>query len=73
MADIKTTRGARLLSRFVSRTPVGVGLGHPATMQLAIDEVGLPRILLASVAAAVTRPFGMRGVFYRGVQGANRL
>jgi F420-0:gamma-glutamyl ligase-like protein len=65
VADIKTTRAARLLSRFVSRTPVGVGLGHPATMQLAIDEVGLSRILLASVAAAVTRPFGMRGVFYR--------
>ena len=65
VADIHTTRAARLLSRFVSRTPVGVGLGHPATMQLAIDEVGLPRILLASVAAAVTRPFGMRGVFYR--------
>jgi len=53
------------LSRFVSRTPVGVGLGHPATLQLAIDEGGLPRILLAAVAGAVTRPFGMRGVFYR--------
>ena len=44
---------------------MGVGLGHPATMQLAIDEVGLPRILLAAVAGAVTRPFRMRGVFYR--------
>jgi asparagine synthase (glutamine-hydrolysing) len=54
-----------LLSRFVSRTPVGVGLGHPATMQLAIDEVGLGRIVLAAAAAAMTRPFGMRGVFYR--------
>ena len=56
VADIRTTRAARLLSRFVSRTPVGVGLGHPATMQLAIDEVGLPRILLAAVAATVTPP-----------------
>jgi asparagine synthase (glutamine-hydrolysing) len=65
VADIRTSRAARLLSRFVSRTPVGVGLGHPATMQLAIDEVGLPRIVLAAVAAAVTRPFGLRGVFYR--------
>ena len=65
VADIRTSRAARLLSRFVSRTPVGVGLGHPATMQLAIDEVGLGRIVLAAAAAAVTRPFGMRGVFYR--------
>lgn len=65
VADIRTSRAARLLSRFVSRTPVGVGLGHPATMQLAIDEVGLGRILLAAVAAAVARPFGKRGVFYR--------
>jgi hypothetical protein len=34
-------------------------------MQLAIDEVGLSRILLAALATAVTRPFGVRGVFYR--------
>jgi asparagine synthase (glutamine-hydrolysing) len=65
VAEIRTSRAARLLSRFVSRTPVGVGLGHPATMQLAIDEVGLGRIVGAAAAAAVTRPFGMRGVFYR--------
>ena len=65
IAEIRTSRAARLLSRFVSRTPVGVGLGHPATMQLAIDEVGLRRIVLAAAAAAVTRPFGIRGVFYR--------
>ena len=56
---------ARVLSRFVSRVPTGIGIGHPATMQLAIDEAGLPRILLAAAAAAVTRPLGMRGVFYR--------
>ena len=42
VADIRTSRAARLLSRFRSRTPVGVGLGHPATMQLAIDEVAVP-------------------------------
>jgi asparagine synthase (glutamine-hydrolysing) len=65
VAEIRTSRAARLLSRFVSRTPVGVGLGHPATMQLAIEEVGLARILLAALATAATRPFGVHGVFYR--------
>jgi F420-0:gamma-glutamyl ligase len=65
VAEIHTSRAAQLLSRFVRRTPVGVGLGHPATMQLAIEEVGLARILLAAAATAVTKPFGLRGVFYR--------
>jgi F420-0:gamma-glutamyl ligase len=63
--DIATTPLARTLSRFVSRMPTGVGLAHPTTMQLALDEAGPARILLAAAAAAVTRPFGVRGVFYR--------
>ena len=63
--EITTTPLARTLSRFVSRLPTGVGLAHPSTMQLALDEAGAPRILLAAAAAAATRPFGKRGVFYR--------
>jgi asparagine synthase (glutamine-hydrolysing) len=54
-----------MLSRFVTRTPYGIGLGHPATMQLAIREVGLPRILLASAAGAAGKALGSRGWFYR--------
>jgi len=34
-------------------------------MELAIREVGAPRILLAAAASAVTKPFGIHGVFYR--------
>ena len=56
---------ARLLVRFVTRPGYGIGLGTPQTMQLAIDEVGAPRILLAAGASAVTKPFGIHGVFYR--------
>lgn len=56
---------ARLLARFVVKTPAGIGLGIPATMQLAIDEAGAPRILLAAAAAALGRVVGARGVFYR--------
>jgi hypothetical protein len=37
----------------------------PETMQLAIEEVGLPRILLAAAASLATRPLGRRGTFYR--------
>jgi F420-0:gamma-glutamyl ligase-like protein len=63
--EIHCTTAAKVLSRFVTRTAIGVGLGHPTTMQLAIDEVGLGRILLAALAAGITRPLGRRGDFYR--------
>ena len=63
--QVRASALARLLARFVGKTPVGIGLGLPQTMQLAIEEVGALRILLAAFAAAITRPFGVRGVFYR--------
>jgi asparagine synthase (glutamine-hydrolysing) len=63
--DIHPSRLATVLSRFVRHEPTGVGLAHPATMQLALEEAGAVRILSAAAAAAITRPFGLRGVFYR--------
>ena len=63
--DVPVRPLARLLSRFVGRTASGIGLGIPATMELAIREVGAPRILAATVVAAVTKPFGVGGMFYR--------
>ena len=38
--DIAVSRTARVLSRYVSHEPTGIGLAHPTTMQLAIDEAG---------------------------------
>jgi asparagine synthase (glutamine-hydrolysing) len=63
--EVRPTALAAGLSRLVSNSGTGVGLGHPTTMQLAIEEAGAPRILLATVAAAAARPLGLRGVFYR--------
>jgi asparagine synthase (glutamine-hydrolysing) len=63
--DIRVRPLARMLSRFVGKTASGIGLGIPATMELALREVGAGRILVASAAAAVTKPFGVKGVFYR--------
>lgn len=63
--DVQVSQPARILSRFVGRLGTGIGLGHPTTTQLAIDEAGLPRILLAAAATAVTRPLGFHGIFYR--------
>jgi F420-0:gamma-glutamyl ligase len=65
MDQIRPGRLARLLVRYVTRPGYGIGLGTAQTMQLAIDEVGAPRILFAAAASAVTKPFGIHGVFYR--------
>ena len=62
--DIKAGWWAVTLSRFVSKTPFGIGLGSQWTMQLAINEVGLPRILFAALVSVLTKPLGIRGLFY---------
>ena len=62
---IKPRRMARILSKFVYKSPYGIGLGIPETMELAIRELGIVRILFAAFCSAVTKPFGIRGVFYR--------
>jgi asparagine synthase (glutamine-hydrolysing) len=65
VGDVHARPLARVLSRFVGRTTSGIGLGIPATMELAIREAGEARILGATAAAAVTKPLGVNGVFYR--------
>lgn len=56
---------ARHLWKFVHNHPGGIGLRDPHTMQLAIQEAGVIRILLAAGVAALTKPFGLKGMFYR--------
>jgi len=65
MSSIQPGRLARFLVRFVTRPGYGIGLGTAETMQLAISEVGAPRILLAAAVSGITKPFGMHGLFYR--------
>lgn len=63
--DIKPSRLANFLVRFVHKSDYGIGLGSPETMEIAIKEAGIPRIILAAFIAAVTKPLGMKGMFYR--------
>ncbi|MCL2508932.1 MAG: coenzyme F420-0:L-glutamate ligase [Oscillospiraceae bacterium] len=63
--DIKPSRLANVLYKFVYKSPYGIGLGSPWTMELAIRDIGVPRILFAAMCSAVTKPFGVRGVFYK--------
>lgn len=62
--EVKPGRLARFLVRFVSKHPYGIGLGSPETMQMAVEETGWPRLFLAVFCSALTKPFGIKGVFY---------
>ena len=64
LKDIQPSPLAKLLSNFVTKTPAGIGLGMPETMEMALRECGVPRILFAAVGSALTKPFGRKGVFY---------
>ncbi|RAZ34637.1 coenzyme F420-0:L-glutamate ligase [Microbacterium sp. SMR1] len=63
--EIEVRPLARFLSKYVTRTPYGIGLGMPETMEMALRECGTPRILFAAAVSAVTKVFGRRGDFYR--------
>ncbi len=64
--DVKVGALAKFLCRFVhGDVVVGLHLAIPEKMQVAIDQVGVPRILAAAVCTAFTRPFGKHGVFYK--------
>jgi F420-0:gamma-glutamyl ligase-like protein len=65
LKDIKPSRLARLLSRFVYRSPYGIGLSMPETMEMALRECGVLRILFAAFISAIGKLFGKRGWFYR--------
>ena len=63
--DIHPRRLALFLSKYVTRTPYGIGLGMPETMEMALRECGTPRILFAAAVSAVTKALGRKGDFYR--------
>ncbi len=56
---------AKILWRFVRKVPYGVGLRSPSSMQCAINECGLLRIMLAAFVGGVGKLIGRRGDFYR--------
>ncbi len=63
--DIHPGFWAKLLCKFVHVTPAGPGAGTPYKMQLVIMQCGLPRVLFAAFCSAVTKLFGIKGVFYK--------
>ncbi len=63
--DIKVGLWAKILWRFVRKVPYGVGLRSPSSMQCAINECGLLRIIAAAFVGGLGKLIGRRGDFYR--------
>ncbi|MCF7912812.1 MAG: coenzyme F420-0:L-glutamate ligase [Candidatus Cloacimonetes bacterium] len=74
LSEIKPGFWAKILWRFVSKVPYGIGLRAPASMQCAIEECGSLRIIFAALVGGLGRLVGRRGKgdFYRlaGMQAA---
>lgn len=76
MEDIKPRKLAVTLSRYVTKTPAGIGLGIPETMEMALQECGTLRILFAAFCSVIGKLLGQKGWFYlvagpkaRGIDG----
>ena len=76
MEDIKPRKLAVTLSRHVTKPPAGIGLGIPETMEMALQECGVLRILFAAFCSVIGKILGKKGWFYivagpkaRGIDG----
>lgn len=65
LSEIHPRKLAVILSKFVLKTPYGIGLAMPETMEMALRECGTMRILFAAAVSAVGKLIGKRGWFYK--------
>lgn len=63
--QVKPGFWANHLWKFAGINTTGVGMHEPYKLQLVIDMCGLPRVLFAAAISAITRPFGVHGLFYK--------
>ena len=57
MESIRPRKLAVTLSRHVTKTPAGIGLGIPETMEMALQECGVLRILFAAFCSVIGKLF----------------
>lgn len=63
--EIKPRPLAKFLSKYVTKTSAGIGLGIPETMEMALRECGVIRILFAAAVSFIGKLLGRKGDFYR--------
>jgi F420-0:gamma-glutamyl ligase len=63
-SNVRVGRFARFASRHAQPTAGNLAQSIPERMQFVINQIGWTRTLLACAAAAVTRPFKLRGAFF---------
>lgn len=64
LEDIRPRRLAVFLSKHVTKTKHGIGLGIPETMEMALRECGTLRILFAALISVIGKLFKQKGWFY---------
>lgn len=66
LENIKPRKLAYTLSKYVTKTPHGIGLGMPETMECALVECGTLRILFAAFISVIGKKiFRKKGWFYK--------
>jgi len=55
---------ARLIVKGVKKYPNDIGFSRPEKMQVAVDIVGYPRMILAIFLGIIGKIFGIRGIFW---------
>ncbi|MCT4688185.1 coenzyme F420-0:L-glutamate ligase [Vallitalea sp.] len=63
--DIKPRKLAKILSKYVTKSSYGIGLGMPETMEMAFRECGTLRILLGCFISILGKIFKKSGWFYK--------
>lgn len=65
ISTVKAGKLAKLITRFVKKYPKDIGYSRPEKMQVAIEEAGYIRIVLAIILGGITKPLGICGIFWR--------
>ncbi len=64
-SQVKISPLARLIVKFVKKWPNDYGYSLPEKMQVAINMVGYPRMILALLGGTILKLLGKPGYFYR--------
>ncbi|MBE2280768.1 MAG: coenzyme F420-0:L-glutamate ligase [Ignavibacteriaceae bacterium] len=64
-SEVKISPLARLIVKFVKKWPNDYGYSLPEKMQVAINMVGYPRMILALIGGTLMKLIGKPGYFYR--------